>query len=77
VVKKNKKAIDEIKNIAKGVYNKIIKKKSPSLVTPLRSLTNVKYDPKDGYFELLGKKKENMVLVNKLKERRLRIKEYY
>ena len=57
IVAKNKKVVDEIKGVAKKVYNKILKKKSPELVTPLRSLTNVKYDPKDGYFELMGKKK--------------------
>ncbi|MFH1642670.1 MAG: DNA topoisomerase IV subunit A [Nanoarchaeota archaeon] len=50
--------LDEIKAIALGVYHKILKKKQPDLDMPLRSLSNVKYDPKEGYFELLGKKKE-------------------
>ena len=67
VAKKNKKVVDEIKDVAKGVYNKIIKKKSPSLITPLRSLSNVKYDSKDGYFELLGKKKERTLTAGTVK----------
>src|SRR3989344_3032894 len=49
--------LDEIKNLATGIYQKILKKKQPDLDMPLRSLNNVKYDPKEGYFELLGKKK--------------------
>ncbi|HLC96480.1 MAG TPA: DNA topoisomerase IV subunit A [Candidatus Nanoarchaeia archaeon] len=49
--------LDEIKNLATGIYQKILKKKQPNLDMPLRSLNNVKYDPKEGYFELLGKKK--------------------
>jgi len=52
-----KDVISLIKEIANGIYNKILKKKSPELESPLRSLTNVKYDANDGYFELLGKKK--------------------
>ncbi len=46
-----------IKGIAEDIYNRVLKKKSPDLVFPLRSLSNVKYDSKDGFFELRGKKK--------------------
>jgi len=49
--------LTEIKNIANGIYTKILAKKQPKLETPLRALTNVKYDEKEGYFEILGKKK--------------------
>ena len=52
---KGKKVLEEIKDLAQGVYNKILKKKQPQLDMPLRSLSNVKYNPKDGYFELLRK----------------------
>ena len=51
------KVLTEIKNVANGIYSKILQKKQPKLETPLRALSNVKYDEKDGYFELLGKKK--------------------
>ncbi len=49
--------LTKIKGIANDVYTKILKKKQPNLETPLRALSNVKYDAKDGYFELLGKTK--------------------
>ena len=47
--------LTEIKNIATGIYTKILAKKQPNLETPLRALTNVKYDEKEGYFEILNK----------------------
>jgi len=59
--------VQEIKDIANGVYKKILKKKYPELHMPLRSLSNVKYNPKDGYFELVGKKKERTMSVLTIK----------
>ncbi|MBN2454121.1 DNA topoisomerase IV subunit A [Candidatus Woesearchaeota archaeon] len=50
-----KKAAEQITEVAEDVYSSIIKKKQPQLKMPLRSLNNVKYDQKDGFFELLGK----------------------
>ena len=47
--------VKEIKKIANDVYSKIMKKKAPSLEMPIRSLQNVSYDSKNGYFELKGK----------------------
>lgn len=61
------KTIISIKNIAAGVLNKIMKKKSPSLQMPIRSLHNVKYDPKDGYFELAGRMKERTLTASTVK----------
>ncbi|MDP7179931.1 MAG: DNA topoisomerase IV subunit A [Candidatus Woesearchaeota archaeon] len=61
------KAIDEIKSLATGIYNKISKKKQPKLNSPLRSLSNVKYDEKGGYFELLGKTKERTLTASTIK----------
>ena len=58
MAKKNKsEVLPLIQDIAKGIYNKVLRKKAPELESPLRSLSNVKYDVKDGYFELMGKKK--------------------
>ncbi len=67
--KKNKSGIviPKIKNLANGIYKKILKKQQPELVSPLRSLSNVKYDPKDGYFELLGKKKRRTLTAGTVK----------
>ena len=56
-MKRNNPVLSQIKSIASDIYHKILKEKQPELNMPLRSLTNVKYDEKDGYFELLGKMK--------------------
>ena len=57
----------KIKEIATKVYNTILKKKEPELKMPLRSLTNVKYDLKDGYFALLGKTKARTLTASTVK----------
>lgn len=57
----------QIKEIAKGIYDSILKKKQPHLEAPLRSLSNVKYDDKLGYFELIGKKKSRTLTVGTVK----------
>lgn len=57
----------QIKEIAKGIYDSILKKKQPNLESPLRSLSNVKYDDKLGYFELIGKKKSRTLTVGTVK----------
>ena len=44
------KVLEGIKEKAGNVYKKILRKKAPELDLPLRSLSNVKYDEKDGYF---------------------------
>jgi len=46
---------DLIKQSGKDIYEKILEKKQPQLKIPLRSLNNVRYDEKQGYFEILGK----------------------
>jgi len=52
---------------AKDVHSKILKSKSPTMVTPLRSLSNVKYQPQTGYFEILGKSKQRTLTVSTVK----------
>ncbi|MBW2992793.1 DNA topoisomerase IV subunit A [Candidatus Woesearchaeota archaeon] len=66
-VSRMSKVVDGIKNVADGIYKKIMKKKNPELKTPLRSLNNVKYDEKDGYFELLGKVKLRTLTASTVK----------
>ncbi len=61
------KALTKIKDIANNIYQKIMKKKQPQLKSPLRSLSNVKYDPKDGFFELLGKEKVRTLTASSVK----------
>jgi len=59
--------LEGIKEKATNVYKKILKKKAPELDLPLRSLSNVKYNEKNGYFEILGKKKERTLTVGTIK----------
>src|SRR5204862_4121965 len=42
-------------------------RQKPSLKFPLRSLSNVKYDPKAGHFEMRGRKKERTLTVSTVK----------
>lgn len=65
--KKASKVLTGIKDIANGIYKKIASKKQPSLSSPLRALSNVKYDSKDGYFELMGKMKSRTLTVGTIK----------
>jgi len=57
----------KITETAKDIHTKILKSKSPTMVTPLRSLSNVKYQAKIGYFEMLGKKKLRTLTVSTVK----------
>ncbi len=65
--KKRQGAVDGIKTIADNIYKSILKKKQPTVDMPLRALSNVKYDPKDGYFELTGKMKERTLTASSVK----------
>jgi DNA topoisomerase VI subunit A len=64
---KSNQVLKEIDDQANAVYNYIKKKKAPELKMPLRALSNVKYDPKDGFFELLGKMKERTLTASTIK----------
>lgn len=57
----------KIKDFAHVVYTKITKGESPSLVVPLRSLTNVRYDEREGYFEIMDKTKERTLTASTVK----------
>jgi len=52
-----KSVVTQITDFANNIYKKILQKKQPEISSPVRSLSNVKFDPKHGYFELLGKEK--------------------
>src|SRR5678815_3579079 len=61
------RTVDKIKGQAEEVRQKILKKQKPSMKFPLRSLSNVKYDPKQGYLEMRGRKKERTLTVSTVK----------
>jgi DNA topoisomerase-6 subunit A len=59
----SKKIVTEAEN----VHAKILKRDKPSMKFPIRSLANVRYTPKQGYFEIRGMKKERTLTVNTVK----------
>ncbi len=59
--------VEKIKDISQNIYEMIMKKKQPTLTSPIRSLSNVKYDEKDGFFELLGKIKSRTLSAATIK----------
>lgn len=64
---KNSQVIEKIKNESKKVFDSIISLKVPKLEIPIRSLANVEYDQKVGYFAQLGKKKERNLTASTIK----------
>jgi len=56
-----------IKDEAEKLHIEILKKEIPSLDFPLRSLENVTYDKKKGYFEIGDMAKERTLSVNTVK----------
>ncbi len=59
--------IREVKKISQSIYDGIKSMENPTLRTPVRSLQNVKYDEKDGFFELKGKEKERTLTASTIK----------
>ena len=59
--------VEKINSSAKDVYDKILKQQKPTMSTPIRSLSNVKYHIKKGYFEMLGKSKQRTLTVSTVK----------
>ena len=58
---------DKITDMAKYIQGKILKSQKPTMTTPIRSLSNVKYQPKKGYFQMLGKNKIRTLTVSTVK----------
>jgi len=63
----DKLTITSIKNTAIAIHSEIKKIKAPSLKMPLRSLSNVRYDKKAGFFELGKGFKKRTLSVNTVK----------
>ena len=59
--------VDKIVDSTKDIHGKILARRKPSMKFPLRSLSNVRYTPKKGHFEMLGKKKERTLTVSTVK----------
>ena len=61
------KILEKIKENSNLVYHKIKKRKKPEISIPIRSLSNVSYDPKKGFFELKGATKTRALTLNTIK----------
>jgi DNA topoisomerase-6 subunit A len=66
-VKSKQPVVLKIKNEASRVKRSIKAGKKPSMKFPLRSLSNVRYHPRNGFLEMRGKKKERTLTVNTVK----------
>lgn len=64
---KNVSISDRIVENADDVYRKILKAQKPSMTTPVRSLSNVKYAARKGHFQMLGKTKTRTLTVGTVK----------
>lgn len=64
---KDKATLDAIRAAAAGIHDTINKKKKPELKMPVRALSNVKYDPKKGFFEIGRDKKVRTLSVATVK----------
>jgi DNA topoisomerase VI subunit A len=63
----NKKVLNAIHNSAEEIRSKIMARKKPTMKFPVRSLSNVRYQPQRGFFEMAGQKKERTLTVNTVK----------
>jgi DNA topoisomerase VI subunit A len=59
--------INQIKGITKNIYDSILKKDKPILKSPVRSLNNVTYNSKIGYFEIGDSEKTRTLTANTVK----------
>ncbi len=63
----NAVTVKAIEKAATGVHTRILKKGKPDLSFPIRSLKNVSYSDKRGYFEIGKQKKTRTLTVNTVK----------
>ncbi len=61
------KTLSEIKKTARKIYENIRAMEKAELEAPVRSLSNVEYNDKDGFFELKGKMKKRTLTANTVK----------
>ena len=59
--------VARIRDEAQGVYRRIQRKQKPQMKLPIRALSNVRYRPGAGYFQLRGRNKVRTLTVNTVK----------
>lgn len=62
-----KAVLKAIVSSAEDIRRKIMAGKKPTMKLPVRSLSNVRYQPERGFFEMKGQKKERTLTVNTVK----------
>ncbi|MBT3814654.1 DNA topoisomerase IV subunit A [Candidatus Woesearchaeota archaeon] len=67
MAKKTDNVVEKIQEIAKDIYNKIKLIKQPELVMPIRALSNVEYNEKEGYFKIMDKIKSRTLTASTIK----------
>lgn len=67
MARKTSAVVEKISAEATGVYKRIQRKQKPQMKLPIRSLSNVKYRPQKGYFQLKGNNKVRTLTVNTVK----------
>ena len=53
--------LEKIKKEADNIYQSILLKRKPEITIPIRSLSNVKFNEKEGYFEMQTKEKKRQI----------------
>jgi DNA topoisomerase-6 subunit A len=66
-MKQDATTIDQIRGAAADVHKDILRRSKPDLAFPVRSLKNVSYSTKKGYFEIGKQKKVRTLTVNTVK----------
>ena len=64
---KQSAVIERIRGQARDVHARITKLQKPQMKLPLRALSNVKYHPDSGYFQLRGRNKVRALTVSTVK----------
>ncbi len=64
---KQEPVAEKIKAIAQQIYQAIKKSVPPTLITPIRSLSNVAFDKKEGYFKIQNKTKQRTLTASTIK----------
>ncbi|MCF7799369.1 DNA topoisomerase IV subunit A [Candidatus Woesearchaeota archaeon] len=66
-IKQDKQVEDRLKAIAKNIHDTIKQSKPPVMTTPIRSLSNVVFDKKEGYFCIQDKTKQRTLTASTIK----------
>jgi len=59
--------IEKIRSEADTIYRRIRRKRKPQMKLPIRALSNVRYHPRSGYFQLRGRHKVRTLTVSTVK----------